>query len=194
VAGSACEVFREVYFRLYNEQNNTRYGKTRMPRYDGGTAVDGRKYKPVWPSVAQKLLDHGLDVESYLQDTLSRYTIRSPQEAVKSEYIERYKRELQNDASVKDAWDAEEKTLLSEVEIRRHLGEDPVMSLVNAVCDPGISVSPLVRYCFAALNGKAHFVKDLRQDAYEQYCQKRHAYDRFCGGRIPPEWRSHGNY
>lgn len=189
IGSSAAAKFRAVYFKIYNEVNGTRFGQSPMPRFDGGTGVDGRKYKPVWPKVAQKLLDAGVDIEDYLVDILSRERVASPQDAVKDRFIERYKAEMESDASVLEAWTLEESTLKQNIELRTVLGEEVLMALTNAVCDPGLGVSPLVRYAFAVLNGRRDLAASFEEAAFTQYRLKRGAYNRWCSDRIPIEWK-----
>ena len=194
MAGNAAELFREVYLRMYNEVNGTRYGRAAIPRFDGGVASDGRKYKAIWPKVAQKLLDAGIDVEDYLIDILSREKITSPQEAVRDIFIRRYKTEMESDSSVRDTWDSEENILRQNIQLRMNLGEDVYMALTGAVCDPGLGVSPLTRYLFSVINNRNDLAQGFETDARIQYQRRRAAYNRWCPERIPEEWKeTHGD-
>lgn len=186
---SDADVFREVYYELYNRRNHKRLGRVHYPRYDGGRSETGRYYKPVWPKCAEKLTSKGLDVRAYLENIMNRYDVHSPSEAVRDEYIEEYASVLADNDSVKVRWDLEERVLSDAYDRRLFLGDDPVIALTRVLRDPSLAVSPLVRYACGVLNGRQDLVERYAAEAYGQYLSMRVAYDRWCESRIPEKWR-----
>lgn len=189
-----AELFRRVYYDLINAKNNTYYGHKKYARYDGGVSSDGRRHNAIWPKLAAKLVDQGIDIEDYLEEIVPRKEIHRPHDAVKDEYIREYLQDTtKNRSDVLALWTEEEKLLLKNIQTNRMLGDTQDVAMRRAISDPALTVSPLVRYCFARLNGYSDAISaSLANDAMEQYKRSKRVYDKVCPDRIPEWWRKSG--
>jgi hypothetical protein len=84
------EVRRDL-LRRQNAADWRTYGSRPIPAWDGGADNYGRQYQPVWPKLAQFLLEHGCGTEEFLRAQVCGYTLPPPQQLATPRALERYR-------------------------------------------------------------------------------------------------------
>lgn len=187
---------RTLYVLNYRRQEAVKfgtpgmYGAKRMPRWDGGADSSGRKFKPVWPRIAQHLqsidgdperyiaaqfMDLGLDTPPFPNMLASAAATKKYREFART-FEQRLKQELL----------AQHGYLLMEIErLTRIRGLSETDATLTALADPLVSLSGLYRYCIAERIGERTLAERFHDGALPQYFCVATTYDRAWGDFIP---------
>lgn len=177
------------YYRIFTGKGS--YGRKPIPKWDGGEDQHGNQHKPVWPKIAQFILNIGADVETFVEaQFLAPRVDRSP-----------YPTSFYNDAAIAryhqyqrvklpDIADRFRAELLSITTTATcfiaGLQWSEERAVATAVCDQlQVVASPLTRYFFGVAAGCAAVVEPLRVEAFRQYMSRKAAYDAAVGEWVP---------
>jgi len=166
------------------------YGAYYIPRYDGGTDSDGKKYKSnIWDSIYKVLSENQIDVEGYVEYVFNRNkSLITPQILKIPDLINRYKKELLREEKP-TIWEFEDNRLITELTVQSHIFSDQIQIYNRVLLDDTINVSPLTRYSFGVKSGMSFIVKPLEEEAFQQYFRRRYFYERYYSDKIPEQFR-----
>lgn len=158
------------------------------PRWDGGSDAYGRKYAPIWPKIAQIVIDEKLIPHVFIAVQFIKCKHDAPVPTIllsnsalskyhKAEFDfpkeTRYHLELQNIAA-KQA-----------IDNQLRIGVDENIACSKVVMDTHISLSALYRYSLAFHNKLMKAADFWKEDAIKQYISMPYIYDEVWGKLIP---------
>lgn len=185
---AAGDNLRNIYFEKYNETNHTRLGLKPIPRWDGGTGPDGRKYTRKWDKWAEAVESKNLDLREYVTAQFQRGNlITGPEDLFNTSMINSYCDVKRNSKEFEQRWNTQEQILLAQIKLREKLGDSRDRAVRFVLKDKSLQVTPLVRYAFGLLNN--YVVEEYRDEARAQYLKQKCWYDAQCKNRIPKEFK-----
>lgn len=195
-----AEVVRRLY--CYYRQltpGGKGWGTISNPVYDGGRDVWGRTHKPVWPKIAEHILELNVDPMAYIHAQFvhrgSDYDLLPPNQLHTERATEHFHRVRQTATTLlKNRIDSEIDSLHCDVAIRQREKYTSVDAMERALSSQGpVAVSALIRYCVAAESGLVMQMDFWRNEAFDQYVLRANDYDAVLGDRIPKELREEGH-
>lgn len=180
---------RQHHFLVHGQVSN--YGQKRMPRWDGGTDKYGRRYKAVWPKIADFILAHDLDPAILVKSVFARrssLTPPTPNLLTTKEALKNYRSYCENAvAEAKRRFDTQLGIFQSELFIRQNYKRQSVENAVFEILRDGIlGLSPLFRYCMACKCDDLELANKLRELASAEYLLSRKVYDEAWGDDFIP--------
>jgi hypothetical protein len=162
------------------------------PSWDGGTTAFGRRYKPVWPSIAEFMLRNGAEPLSYLRAQFWHADPEKPPRAsqLKSQFgLDLYERYRVNVAdATRNNFARELNAIRAEMlPLQDALRWDHSRALRCALSNErSVSASPLTRYCLAMEYGHYDIAESFYDRALLQYAFQKQVYDAVLpAGTIP---------
>lgn len=189
------EHLREIYILCYREATGKNdYGRGAMPQWDGGEDSFGKRHRPIWPKVAAKIIEYGVDPLDFVR---AQFWVNGPSTKpppptylLSEEAIARYgayRRQATNEACQEfDRGLSEvqgEVVLLTGGELRWEYSRALRQVLLRS--RTGCSASALFRYCLASSEGLADVCSHFYASALVQYVFRKDVYDAVWGARIP---------
>jgi hypothetical protein len=172
------------------------WGEGRMPRWDGGPDRRGRIHRSVWEEIARSCLEHGLDpralVEAHFDARFIPDGLPKPGDLAGGPALRRYREyvdECENPIRV------ELKCGINHVENsiyerQRTTGEGPLRAAFMVLGGSDHDHFPLLCYCLGLDLHLVAVVEKYHVQALRQYVERRYAYDRVWGEKIPAGLRA----
>lgn len=193
---------REAYIferRIFNE---SRYGQQSEyrpgVRFDGGEDRDGREFKPIWPKVADFVLDNGLEAVSFVRSQFyDRRLPPQPNQLLSEKALHRYER-YHGAAREKVVQALSSQQYRADLEFWAKVqfcGRTEEDAWFDVLLDQSIELSALFRYCKAVELGKnddamKYVVRRYRAPAAFQYLRYRSEYDDVWADFIPIKFKA----
>jgi len=195
VRSAYCE--RRRLWHLEHEGREVNWGKTTIPKYDGGTDVRGWTRPSVWTGVARFVLLHGLNPQDFVRAqfaTQGPYPVE-PTQLVVDASLNLYHRQRQREgdeiARLFEFQKQRLKQALSMLQFRNSMYEWNDVDLNRiALTNRLTAMSALFRHSIAGTLGYADLVDEFHDAALLQYLADRDDYDRVWGGLISEELRA----
>lgn len=158
----------------------SRWGATYMAAWDGGETRTGRVCGNAWAAAAAACGARGID-PILLVDAAFTPPIRplpEPNQLISEELLGRASRAGKEAAGIAEAALSRQRAVLrGEVDFLVAGGRGKGEAVRRALTEPGIQLSGLFRYCYAALAGDADLAAHFADEALYQYAFRAKAYD-----------------
>ena len=188
---------RTIYCMCYRQlKGDPNYGTNPIPRWDGtngDTDKFGKRYKPVWPKIANAVLQCGADPVSYIKAQF-RGAIPTKPPLPNTFYNEKAVAKWEDYRIVaKRELEAKISSDLNQIKVHvlpltANLGWAYEQALNYALRNQACGASYLVRYCAATAAG-LDVAQQFREQALVQYVFQITDYDELLGDQIPKELR-----
>lgn len=190
---SAAEYVRAVYVaerRNYEQQRTTKestYGRTRMPRWDGGRDRHGATHRMIWGRIFDFCVNNGYPVYDYIKaqfDPASR--VPQPNQLQSRAAVARYKEYEPRMLAQKrkQLQDHQTRFKVAVWSVSTSFGQDQSTAARNVLLTD-TSLTPLFRYTMAYLAGDTEVTDTLLTAALMQFISARDAYTTTWGSLIP---------
>jgi hypothetical protein len=184
---------RSVYIGCYREYTGKfEYGLTHMASWDGGEDSFGRRHRPVWPKIAEKIIHLGVDPILFIRGQFwcRRDDTRPPLPTylLSDEAEARYRAYLQQAPAVAQTeYEADLRMVQTEVLLlTSRLGWEYKRALRYALSSVvTVQASALFRFCLAAAEGLWDLAQHFHDQALLQYVFQQEVLDVAWGARIP---------
>jgi|JI10StandDraft_1071094.scaffolds.fasta_scaffold21844_4 hypothetical protein len=198
---ATAKLLRRLYCMQYRQTkpSSSDYGEHPIARWDGGIDSAGKVFKPVWPKLAELVVDGQLDPYAFIRRGFAVYRTKATpptpsqlqSEAVLSEY-RRYKATIV--ADLRDYWDRE----CLELDMRRRV----LLATISNVSEHAATITALLdtptptgdaamfRYVAAAIMGCDRVCEFCHTQALLAYSNQKIDYDAAWGEKIPATLRT----
>ena len=186
---------RTIYCTCRRERGGLQasdYGEKPMPQWDGGETPQGRRAKPIWPKIAEKILQCSADPVDFIRAQFEGANWSRPPSpnvllteaavdkwrAYKEASGEKLKRLIESDVN---------QVSLHVLPLTVTLKWPYKKALEHVLCQRGLPVTPLIRYCFAVREELTETAAQYREPALMQYVMQLDDYANLLPDMIPPE-------
>jgi hypothetical protein len=196
-AGEVCyataDELREVWFTAWRWHHyhttgrRSNFGRSYIPRWDGGLDTAGRQYQPLWPRVAAFLAENGVtDIRTFVQAMFddSRTPPPDPSVLLSASTLASYRKCPDPTRRVADALRVQKNEYGRALHQARLFYPDPSTARLAVLLDRSVSLSALFRFLAADYYQMTNVQAMWFEEALAQYVRNPDGYDRVYGERL----------
>ncbi len=199
IVAATAEMVRALYVANYREfRGDPHYAREPIPQWDGGENQFGRRCQPIWPKIAKKFVEMGVDPISFIRALFWNHGADSkpfaPTYLLSTEAVARY-RTYQQQAAEDARNDCQRDLLTVQGEVcvvMRGLSWEYARALRYVLLNKTVRVSAIVRYCLAAREGLHEVTTHFHDQALLQYVFQQEIINAACGDLVPASFRQEG--
>ena len=190
---------RTLYIDTRRVLGNERdYGRGSIPQWDGGVDDFGKQCRPVWPRLARRIVELGVDPQSYIAAQFWAASGRRtpmPNQMYNDAAVKNYEQFVTNrEGELTRQYEIELRSIrVAMVSVRSRLKWSYDRAMSYALDNTSrVHASALTRYVVAHDAGLGDIATYYHDAALRQYTFQQEAYDAAWGDRIHTEFRREG--
>jgi hypothetical protein len=191
-----AEKIRVVYWQLLGEAElrvTGQVGATRprkVARWDGGQDASGRRYKPIWPRLADYFIQNGVSPEDAIRAVFDRYVggpPPAPNQVMVPDVVSLVEeRKAKRAEHIRYSVESERTAFQDEACFQERIhGKVNLNTLRELITSPWLNLTPLFRFCLSVRHDFRDLAQFYEDKAFAQYLNHPLAYEAVWRGWIP---------